>query len=108
MLTVDCKLYHTKREQEELISTIDKRARSSEVGRRGSPDSHLYKPLGAYNLFSSTKPRASSIVLLKEPIHGKTIEDYFSKPKEVKKFQNTVESFARYYTVDHVYQPGSE
>ena len=108
MLTVECKLYHSKKEQEELLADNEKRSRSSEVGRKSSPHSYMYRPLGVYNLFSSTRPRARSIVLLKEPVHGKTIEEYFTDEKSAKGLLQPLDSFARLYKVDHIYQPDQE
>ena len=108
MFKVECKLYHSKKEQTEIISTTDKRSISLDSRNKQQREHQVYRPLGQYNLFASIQKRASSIVLLKEPVHGKTIEEYFNNEKEGKRFQKTLDSYARFYSLNRVFQPYEE
>jgi hypothetical protein len=65
----------------------------------------MYQTLGKYNLFSSLQNKPTSLVLLKEPVYGKVIQDYFPNEGNTSKLKKTLNSYARMYELNRVYQP---
>lgn len=107
MLRVECKLFHSKKETDEEI-TSQNRARSLGNAKSTISDGNNYKPLGTYNTFSSFNRRGSSIVLLREPILGKTIEEFFQNERKSKQFHKVLDSYARVFDISKIYQPHEE
>lgn len=107
MLKVECKLFHSKKEVEEEIAT-QTRTKSLGHARSTLTEANNYKPLGTYNTFTSFNRRGSSIVLLREPILGKTIDEFFQNEKKSKQFHKVLDSYARVFDFSRTYQPHEE
>lgn len=105
MLTVECKLFHSKKEQEKTQIAFDKAFNERLSNTRSSTQPYMYRPLGSYNLFGSTRGQSTSLVLLRDSVPGKTIEEYFGTQKKTKGLQKALDSFTRYYELNKVYQP---
>jgi hypothetical protein len=105
MLTVECKLYHSKKEQEQTVVAFDKNFKNSTDKSRSNTQPFSYRPLGSYNLFGSTRGQSTSLVLLRDSVPGKTIEEYFSTKKKSNSLHKALDSFTRFYELNRVYQP---
>jgi hypothetical protein len=108
MLTVECKLYHSKKETEKTKVAFDKAFEASSQYQRSTTQPFVYRPLGQYNLFGSSSEKANSLVLLKDSVPGKTIEEYFGSKTKPKSLNKALDSFTRFYSLSRVYQPAEE
>lgn len=108
MLTVECKLYHSKKETEKSRVAFDKAFEESGKYGRSNTQPFIYRPLGHYNLFGASTDKANSLVLLKDAVPGKTIEEYFGPAKKAKSMNKALDSFTRCYSLSRVYQPAEE
>jgi hypothetical protein len=108
MLTVECKLYHSKKETDKSRVAFDKAFDSSGKYVRSSTQPFIYRPQGHYNLFGATTEKTNSLVLLKDAVPGKTIEEYFGPTKKAKSLNKALDSFTRFYSLSRVYQPAEE
>ena len=107
MLTIDCKLFHSQKEQTLVNETVDREEKQRL--RSASPQqAAVYRPTGQYNLFAGTQSKASTVFLFRESVSGAQIQDYFSTGSKKDKFHQTVDSYAHTFNVQKVYQPGSE
>lgn len=105
MLTVECKLYHSKKEQEKTVVAFEKNFKDNNEKHRSSTQPFTYRAQGSYNLFGSSRGQSTSLVLLRDSVPGKTIEEFFSTKRKSKNLHKALDSFTRYYELNKVYQP---
>lgn len=108
MLTVECKLYHSKKESEKSRVAFDKAFELNLAKGRSNTQPFIYRPQGHYNLFGASSDKTNSLVLLKESVPGKTIEEYFGSSKKPKLLTKALDSFTRFYSLSRVFQPAEE
>lgn len=106
MFKVECKLYNIKKKDDDINwrGTSGSQDKKSQSPLKYSKSGYL--PLAQYNLFSpGDEPEGTSLVLLKEPINGKSIHDNFGPQEKPTKFLKTAGQYMKTYKTDLVYQP---